>query len=98
MPGGCVVASFSLALTGPTSPTDSSKTETFKVDPSTKGVKVGLVGSCTTASQGMSLTWSDMDKENRTLLRMVSMTFTKNETGGNYGVSSISGMAEVMIK
>ena len=98
MPGGCVVGSFSLSLTVPTSPNDSSKTETFKVDPSTKGVKVGLVGSCSTASQGMSLTWSDMDAKNKTLLRTISLTFTKNETGGNYGVSSISGMAEVMIK
>merc|ERR1711971_1379550 len=102
--GGCVAASFSLSLKIPNKPDDPSSSMTLTLDPSSTGVdgvNVSLVGNCSTSSQGMGLTWRDKDilNPNNTLDRMISITFTKNGTGdsGTYGITSIAGMAEVVV-
>merc|ERR1719187_1042155 len=102
--GGCVAASFNLSLQIPDDPNDETSTMTLKLDPSTKGldgVNVSLVGNCSTSIQGMALTWRDKDilNVNNTLDRMIAVTFTKNGTGDSatYGITNITGMAEVVV-
>merc|ERR1711936_515563 len=99
--GTCIMAAMDIDITVPTDKLNLNKTITISVNPANKNVTAG--GSCGPTQNGtkqeMSLWWEDIDHENKTNLldRNLTLTITKDQKKGTYGVTHISGTIEVRI-